>query len=72
MIDRTHLAGMFAIDVHFTRESGAALTASAAAAIPEWPPLMTALQDQLGLKLERHVEPQDMLVVDHIEPPAPD
>jgi uncharacterized protein (TIGR03435 family) len=72
VIDRTSLAGMFAIDVHFTRDSGAALNASDVASIPEWPPLMTALQDQLGLKLERHVEPQDMLVVDHVEQPTPD
>jgi uncharacterized protein (TIGR03435 family) len=72
VIDRTNLAGMFAIDVHFTRDSGAALPAADAASIPEWPPLMTALQDQLGLKLERHVEAQDVLVIDHVEQPTPD
>jgi uncharacterized protein (TIGR03435 family) len=31
------------------------------------PNLFTALQDQLGLKLERRKGPVDLLVIDHME-----
>jgi uncharacterized protein (TIGR03435 family) len=73
VLDRTNLAGMFAIEVHYTPEVAALQPADAAnaTAIPEWPRILPALQDQLGLKLERHIEPQDMLVIDHIEQPTP-
>jgi len=29
------------------------------------------LQEQLGLKLEAHKEPVDVVVIDHIEQPSP-
>jgi uncharacterized protein (TIGR03435 family) len=34
------------------------------------PSLVTALEEQLGLKLERSKGPVDTLVVDHIEKPS--
>ena len=36
------------------------------------PTLLTALQEQLGLKLESQRAPLDMVIIDSIEPPTPD
>ena len=36
-----------------------------------WPPLETAIQDQLGLKLVHSHGPTRVLVIDHIEKPSP-
>ena len=33
--------------------------------------IFTALQDQLGLKLESQMGPVDVLVIDHVEEPSP-
>jgi uncharacterized protein (TIGR03435 family) len=35
------------------------------------PSIFTALEEQLGLKLESHKEPADVIVIDHIEQPSP-
>jgi uncharacterized protein (TIGR03435 family) len=74
VVNRTNLTGMYALDVHFTQNAVATSTtdASSAGSIPEWATIFTAVQDQLGLKLERHTEMQDVLVIDHIERPTQD
>lgn len=35
------------------------------------PPLFTAIQEQIGLKLEAGKAPVPMVVIDHVEPPSP-
>lgn len=39
---------------------------------PNGPPLVTALQEQLGLKVEAAKGPVDVLVIDSVEHPTPD
>ena len=74
VIDRTGLAGSFDIEMNFD-------PASAAQAPPGAPPgptptddskpsIFTALQEQLGLKLEPTRGPIDVLVVDQAERPT--
>jgi len=60
VLDRTGLAGMFDIDVKWS-ESGDA-----------GPSIFTALQEQLGLKLESSRDAFDVVVIDAIRRPIPD
>jgi uncharacterized protein (TIGR03435 family) len=71
--DATGLDGRYSIKL-WTSRATAPLTAAAGPAaepaLDEAPPLFTALQDQLGLKLERTTIEGKVLVVDHIERPT--
>jgi uncharacterized protein (TIGR03435 family) len=75
VVDRTGLTGTFDIDLRWTPERPFTDGAQSAAALPSVdgnePPLFTALQEQLGLKLERTKGPVDVLVIDHVERPTP-
>ena len=71
--DRTHLAGMWDYELSFTGEPRGRVTAAAVAADPnDGPALFTALQEQLGLKLESTRGAAEVLVIDSVEPPTPD
>ncbi|HUN82774.1 MAG TPA: M56 family metallopeptidase [Terracidiphilus sp.] len=71
--DKTGLTGNYDFKLHFTPEDappmGAADNGQPAEDAP--PPLFTALQEQLGLKLESTKSKVDVIVIDHIEPPTP-
>ena len=79
VVDKTELNGVYdyeiTIDVptlmRMYAELGVNLP-SAAARLPEGPSLMTALQENLGLKLVAQRGPGQVLVVDSAAPPAPD
>ena len=66
VLDRTGLSGVFHFTLDFVPD-GSPIDAS-----QNLPSLQTALQEQLGLKLEPARGPVDMLVIDSIERPTPD
>ena len=70
VIDRTGLSGDWDLDLTFTPPQ---LAAGANAPLDtDTPPLFTALQEQLGLKLEPARAPVDVVVIDRVELPTPD
>jgi uncharacterized protein (TIGR03435 family) len=56
VLDRTGRAGKYGVELEFSRRDG-----------DDRPSIFTAVQDQLGLRLEAGKAPIDMLVIDHIE-----
>ena len=62
VVDRTGLKGPFNIDLEWSPDQ----TAS------DKPSIFTAVQEQLGLKLESTRAPVDVLVIDSVERPTPD
>ncbi len=74
VIDRTGLAGDFDIELGMSTEFG---PPPPPPGLPDQvdrtsaPSIFTALQEQLGLKLESQRGPVDVLVIDHVEPPVP-
>jgi len=79
VIDKTGLNDMFDVrlewnpDPAVTRTPQAAASATAAAAAPgERVDIFTALQEQLGVKLQSARAPLEVLVIDKLERPTPD
>jgi uncharacterized protein (TIGR03435 family) len=62
IVDKTGLAG----DYDFTLNSSSSIDSDSTA-----PSIFTAIQEQLGLKLESTKGPVEVLVIDHIEKPSP-
>jgi uncharacterized protein (TIGR03435 family) len=63
IIDKTGLTGNYDFTLEYAPEEGASPSDSA-------PSIFTALQEQLGLKLESTKGPVDVIVIDHIEKPT--
>ena len=81
VIDRTGLIGGFDLEIRFDASrpipgagarAGFPLPAQpAGGGDPDAPSLFTALEEQLGLKLEAQTGPVEALVIDHVEHPKP-
>ncbi len=65
VIDKTGLAGNYDIDLKWTPDDQQS-------ADDAGPSLFTALEEQLGLKLESAKGPVDVFVIDYVEKPSPD
>lgn len=63
VIDRTGLTGSFDLELQWSPEQSADTSG---------PSIFTALQEQLGLKLESTRGPVEVLVIDRVEQPSPD
>jgi uncharacterized protein (TIGR03435 family) len=77
VVDRTGLKGDFDIDLKWTPDQMPAGPPPPGAPPlppidPNGPSIFTAVQEQLGLKLESSKDAVDVLVIDHIEAPTPD
>ena len=82
VLDQTGLAGDFDLDLHWTpdlsllpragRAPGEPVFINGQALDPNGPSLFTALQEQLGLKLESQRGPVEILVIDGAERPTED
>jgi uncharacterized protein (TIGR03435 family) len=82
VVDRTGLTGRYDITLRWTpdrvlqRGAGAAagdpIRVNGVEIDPNGPSIFTALQEQLGLKLESERGTVEALVIDHIERPTPD
>jgi uncharacterized protein (TIGR03435 family) len=76
VVDRTGLAGRYDIDVEFSPEFRPApppgVPDLAPAVTSDGPSLFTAIQEQLGLKLESARGPVEVLIVDRADRPTPD
>jgi bla regulator protein blaR1 len=78
--DQTGLTGTFEVALEWTpdRVSPVPLDApvevgrAVAVIDPNGPSLFTAVQEQLGLKLQPKKDQADVLVIDHVEQPTPD
>ena len=84
VVDKTGLQGTFSFNLHWTPDADEMARMRAITGLKELPPLgvgnpaspgsgpdlITAVQDQLGLKLQPTTERVPVLVVDHMEQPA--
>lgn len=78
VIDRTGLSGTWAFDLKFAPDPNALPPGGLPPGVqppvadPDSPSIFTAVEEQLGLKLESTRGPVEMLVVDRLERPTPD
>jgi uncharacterized protein (TIGR03435 family) len=75
IVDKTNLAGTFDFDLQWTPDQipgGGRGLIPVAPFDPNGPSLFTALQEQLGLRLDSSRGPVDVLVIDGVEKPSSD
>jgi uncharacterized protein (TIGR03435 family) len=78
VVDRTGLSGVYDLTITYTpdqsqRPPGALPPGLEPPALdPNGPSIFTAVQEQLGLRLESTRGPVEIVVIDRVEPPTPD
>ena len=72
VIDKTGIEGKYDLTLTWSPEDRPAAIANGSAdnTAPPGPSIFTAIQEQLGLKLESTKGPVQTLVIDHIEQPS--
>jgi uncharacterized protein (TIGR03435 family) len=72
VVDDTGLAGRYEFDLTFVRDNApsADRNVQGVTTQPDGPSIFSALQEQLGLKLESRKAPVEFLIIDHIERPS--
>jgi uncharacterized protein (TIGR03435 family) len=74
VVDKTGLTGTYDFKLKWTPDQNLAATSTGSAGVqpPESsaPSLFTAIQEQLGLKLEPGKGPVEVIVIDHVERPS--
>jgi bla regulator protein BlaR1 len=78
VIDKTGLTGKYDFELQWTPDPGQTLVPGALSPGPDAPPppdpngptLFTAVQEQLGLRLESQKGPVDLIVIDGVEKPS--
>jgi uncharacterized protein (TIGR03435 family) len=73
VLDQTGLTGKYDVELRWTPDNTSTGTTgpdSGLAAESPTPSIFTAIQEQLGLKLESHKAPVKVLVIDHVEAPS--
>jgi uncharacterized protein (TIGR03435 family) len=68
VLNQTSLQGKYDFEMHWTPDDSRG--SDAAPSTDNGPALFTAMQEQLGLKLEARKSPLDVLAIDHIERPS--
>jgi uncharacterized protein (TIGR03435 family) len=75
VVDRTGLQGTYDIEIEWSSDLGLQQAPPGASGATELTPdglsLFTALQEQLGLRLQPDRGPVDVVVIDSAEPPTP-
>jgi uncharacterized protein (TIGR03435 family) len=74
IVNQTNLTGLFDLDLHWLPDllPFVPIGAPPPPTDSDAPPLMTALQEQLGLKLDASRGPVEVLVIDSVEKPSAD
>lgn len=83
VLDRTGLTGIYDYTLHWASDEGQTQSSSNSQGVPSGSPsglpstdpaggasLLTAIQEQLGLKLESAKSPIELIVIDHVERPS--
>ncbi len=70
VIDKTGIEGRYDVTLNWTRDTGASSSGTDSNAQDSGPSLFTAIQEQIGLKLEPSKGQVRVLVIDHAEMPS--